>query len=94
VPDAALCGVWHVRMCTMPRRTAPSRDGEAGKQSPAARDVVLQDEAAADARAEENRQIRAALAEYFSILQEWSLNCRPAEHGFDLRGDQSEGRTD
>jgi hypothetical protein len=46
---------------------------------------VSPNEAASDARAEEERQIRVALAEYFSILREWSLNRREREDAIDLK---------
>ena len=38
--------------------------------------IVPPNEEADEARREEERQARAALAEYFSILREWSLNSR------------------
>ena len=44
-----------------------------------AAEIVSVEEETLDARIEEQRQIRAALAEYFSILQEWSSNNRAAD---------------
>jgi hypothetical protein len=57
----------------MPRRTARPQEEEVRSRLSAAEEVVSgRDAGDADSRAEEERQIRAALAEYFSILQEWS----------------------
>ena len=56
----------------MPQRTPRSREGRATRQPPVAADIVSVEEETVDASVEEQRQIRAALAEYFSILQEWS----------------------
>ena len=63
----------------MPRRTPRSREDRATRQSPVAAEIVSVEEETLDARIEEQRQIRAALAEYFSILQEWSSNNRAAD---------------
>jgi hypothetical protein len=52
-----------------------------------AADVVSQNEVTGDTRAEEARQVRAALAEYFSILEEWTLHGRRTEAGFDSTED-------
>jgi hypothetical protein len=60
----------------MPRRPARSREEEISRRSTAIADLVSSNDAPADALAEEKRQVRAALTEYFSILLEWSLNSR------------------
>jgi hypothetical protein len=73
----------------MRRRKASSRDEESVGLPTDAADVVSQDEKNGDTRAEEARQVRAALAEYFSILQEWALHGQRAEPGFDSTGDGS-----
>jgi hypothetical protein len=54
----------------MPRRRTRGPDVEIRKPSADAVDVVSLKEA--DGAAEEQRQIRAALVEYFSILQDWA----------------------
>jgi hypothetical protein len=54
-------------------RCRPAKRKAASKMpSSDAGDVVSQD--AVSSLAEEQRQMRAALAEYFSILREWSMN--------------------
>jgi hypothetical protein len=53
----------------MARRRTASQELETNKRSVAAVDVVSQD---SDALREEQRQIRAALVEYFAILQDWA----------------------
>jgi len=52
----------------MARRRTALRELETNGRSAAATEVVSQD---SDAVREEQRQIRAALVEYFSILQDW-----------------------
>lgn len=54
----------------MPRRRTREPGVEIRKLSADAMDVVCQNEA--DTVAEEQRQMRAALADYFSILREWA----------------------
>jgi hypothetical protein len=71
----------------MPRRTSRSREADISKRSIAAEDVVSPNDAARDARVEEERQIRVALAEYFSILREWSTNGRRRNDATDPNAD-------
>jgi hypothetical protein len=68
------------------RSKARSRD-EGSVASTDAPDVVSQNEANGNERAEEVRQVRAALAEYFSILQEWSLHSHGTQTDFDSTED-------
>lgn len=48
---------------------------------------MSENEAKGDARAEKVRRVRAALAESFSILQEWTLHGQRTEAGFDSTED-------
>ena len=69
----------------MSRRKGRSRDERSAAL--ATGEVVRENEAVSDARAEEARQVRAALAEYLSILQEWSLHDQQIQAGFDSTED-------
>ena len=60
----------------MSRRPARFHKDEISRRSTADRDSVSPNDAVLDARAEEERQVREALLEYFSILHEWSVNNR------------------
>jgi hypothetical protein len=65
----------------MARRRTASRELEINKRPDAAKEPVSQD--SGELR-EEQRQIRAALVEYFSILQDWAQ----ATDKIDCRADQ------
>jgi hypothetical protein len=73
----------------MRRRKASSRDDKCVTLPTDAADVVSQNEAIGGTCAEEARQVRAALAEYFAILQEWTLHCQRTEPGSDSTEDAS-----
>jgi hypothetical protein len=63
----------------MRRRTIDSSDQGGGGRSSAAEPVVCRTDAPLGTGCEDERQLRRALAEYFAILREWSLNARPGD---------------
>jgi hypothetical protein len=71
MPPRAASGL-HRWIRSMVRRLKRSGEVEIDGRFGAAVRGVSRKEAEADAHSEEERQIRAALVEYFSILQDWA----------------------
>lgn len=59
----------------MPRRPSEPRDDDIFETTCADRREAV-DEPSASPSSEDERQVREALAEYFTILRQWSLNSR------------------
>jgi hypothetical protein len=60
------------------RRSAPSSDHQVGNERfTTASGSVSQSNSAESTHAEDERQVRETLAEYFAILLEWSRDSRP-----------------